>query len=272
MEPSVSLTNLQQARLDRFSCDCSVDVHSHILPEIDDGPESMEQSIALARGLVRDGITHVIATPHQMGRWEGRNHAAAIRAKMLQTQQAFDALKLPLKIAAGAEVRVDPAIPKLFEQDIILSLADSKKHLLLELPTQVAMGADTLTRHLAGTGLKIVLAHAERYEMHRSDPASAQAWVDAGAILQVNAGSITGANGEKLQNMSFDWISKGWISLIASDAHSTGTRRPRMTEAINVLIEQFGDAVARLICLENPSRVLKGEDLQTPGPAQRKTP
>lgn len=271
MDHTHPLTNLQQARLTRFASALCVDLHCHILPETDDGPESLEESIALARALIRDGITHAIATPHQLGRYEGRNHAVEIRARVEKLQAAFDQLKLPLKLAPGGEVRIDPSIPKLLESDVILALADRKKHLLLELPTQVPMGANSVMQHLAAIGLKIILAHAERYEMHRKDPATLAAWVDAGAIIQINAGSITGANGEKLQKMCFDWIEKGWVSVTSSDAHSTGNRRPRMTEAIDTLVSRFDESVARLICIENPSRIFNGEEVVMPVPLPPKT-
>jgi len=270
MHHSFPLTGIQQARLDRFKCAASVDVHCHILPETDDGPASREDCIALARALVRDGITHVIATPHQLGRYEGMNRAADVRARVIETSRALEALKIPLELLSGGEVRIDPAIPKHLEQDAILTLADGRKHLLLELPSQVPMGAEAIMQHLSQTHLKIVLAHAERYEMHRKDPASVQAWIDAGAILQVNAGSLSGANGEKMQKMVFDWIGRGWVSVISSDAHSTGTRRPRMTDAINTLCAMFDESVARTICIENPHRILNGEDLPPLQPAEPK--
>jgi protein-tyrosine phosphatase len=262
------LSNSQQARLDRFHCEQAVEIHCHLIPGVDDGPKDWEECIALARALVRDGTTHIIATPHQLGRYEGRNAAKEIRLGVQELQRSLDEMKIPLHVAAGGEIRLDPAIPKLLERDVVLTLGDAGKYLLLELPTQVSMGAGAVMRHLACTGVGVILAHAERYDSHRADPASAVAWVENGATIQVNAGSITGFNGEKVQHICFDWIRAGWVGLVASDAHSTGNRRPRMTEAIDVLAANFGESVARLLCIENPLRVLAADNLATPVPSE----
>lgn len=266
----VNLANFQQARLDRFHCEQSVEIHCHLLPGVDDGPANWEETVALARALVRDGTTHLILTPHQLGRYEGRNLPADIRARVGETQQVLDSLQIPLRVCVGAEIRLDPSIPRLLEKDLILTLGDSRKYLLLELPQQVSMGAAAVLKHLACTGVAVILAHAERYDVHRAEPELAQNWVDGGATLQVNAGSITGANGEKVQQICFDWIQRGWVGIVSSDAHSTGTRRPRMTEAIDTLATHFGEATARLLCIENPLRVLAAENLAIPAPVPAK--
>lgn len=259
-------TNFQQARLDRFRCTQAVEIHCHLLPGVDDGPADWEECIALARALVRDGTTHVILTPHQLGRYEGKNSAALVRQHAQKLQADLQQTGVPLQVSPGAEIRLDPAIPKLLERDVILTLGDLKKFLLLELPTQVSMGANAVMRHLAPAGIAVILAHAERYDSHRADPPSVAAWVDAGATVQVNAGSITGANGEKIQQMCFDWIRSGWVGIVSSDAHSTGNRRPRMTEAIETLASNFSESVARTLCIENPLRVLAAENLELPAP------
>jgi len=269
---AAELTQFQQSRLNRFACQQAVEIHCHVIPGIDDGPTNWEECLVLARAIVRDGTTHIIATPHQLGRYEGRNAAADVRAKVIEVQQTLDSMKIPLHVSPGAEIRLDPSIPKLLERDVLLTLNDEKKYLLLELPTQVSMDANAVLGHLAPIGVGVILAHAERYDSHRADPASAVAWVEGGATLQVNAGSITGANGEKVQQICFEWIRSGWIGLISSDAHSTGTRRPRMTEAIDTLATHFGESTARLLCIENPLRVLAADNLATPVPVPASQP
>src|SRR5205823_5312387 len=118
--------------------DQCVDVHCHILAGVDDGPVGLDETLALCRALVRDGITNVIATPHQLGRFDGRNLPAEIRAAVAELQATLDSRRIPLRVAPGGEVRVDERIPELLRQDRILTLADNGKYLLLELPTAVA--------------------------------------------------------------------------------------------------------------------------------------
>src|SRR6185295_12068795 len=150
-----------------------VDVHCHCLPGVDDGPANMEDALALCRLLIADGFTDVIATPHQLGRWDGTNHAAEIRRAVPQLQAALDAKKMPLKIHPGGEIRVDERIPRLLADDRILTLADVRKHVLLELPISAYIGPDGLMSHLSATGLNVILAHPERYAALQNDHAAA---------------------------------------------------------------------------------------------------
>lgn len=258
------LSSQQQARFDRFGVAESVDMHCHIVPGVDDGPAGMEDAVALARALVRDGISTVIATPHQLGRWEGQNPAANVRAAIGMLQQTLETQKIPLKLLPGAEVRLDAMIPRLLERDIILTLADARRYLLLELPSQVPMDAETVLKHLAGAKVCSILAHAERYDMLQLEPDKAQDWIASGAVLQVNAGAVVGKMGQRSQAVALGWIERGWVSLIATDAHSLNTRRPRMTEAIDLIVARFGEEIAKRLCLENPLKVAKGEAIAPP--------
>jgi protein-tyrosine phosphatase len=254
-------SGFQKALLDRFGATECVDTHCHILPGVDDGPATLNDTLALCRVLVRDGITTVIATPHQLGRFESVTSCAAVREAVAQLQATLEARRMPIRVVAGGEVRLDPRIPQLLAHDQILTLADGRKYLLLELPTAVSLAPDAVLPHLAGTGVTVVLAHSERYASMVSDPDSAEAWVAGGAALQVNAGGLVGAFGEASQAAAVHWIERGWVSLIATDAHSVGTRRPRMTEAAEFLAGRFGQDIAKRLCFENPQRILEGAAL-----------
>jgi protein-tyrosine phosphatase len=253
---------IQQSRLARFGVSQCVDVHCHVLPRIDDGPKNLDESLTLCRSLMRDGITTVIATPHQLGRYDGHNSAAQVRQRVADLQGILDAKKVPLKILSGGEVRIDERIAKFLDEDQILTLADGKKYLLLELPSSVAIDPAVLMPRLKDANVTVILAHAERYDSLQTDPDAAQAWVDAGAVLQVNAGAPVGAFGQSAARAAWDWLSRGWVSLIATDAHSVGTRRPRMTDAIDAIAQKLGEDVARRVCIENPIRVAEGKELQ----------
>src|ERR1700723_1863897 len=102
-----SLSSEQAARLQRFGVAQSVDIHCHVLPGMDDGPPTPADSVELCRALVRDGITTVIATPHQLGRYEGQNSAADVRTAVSKLQLALAELKVPLHVVPGGDVRVD---------------------------------------------------------------------------------------------------------------------------------------------------------------------
>src|SRR5436305_8126510 len=107
-----NLHAIQESRLKRFGVTQCVDIHCHILPGIDDGPKDLNESLTLARSLMRDGITTVIATPHQLGRYDGQNLAADVRSRVSDLQTILDEKKIPLKVIPGAEVRIDERIGK----------------------------------------------------------------------------------------------------------------------------------------------------------------
>src|SRR5206468_7060360 len=163
-------------------------------------------------------------------------------------------------IAPGGEVRVDERIPQLLRDDLISTLGDTKKYLLLELPTSIAIDAAAVLQRLdvSASGVSLILAHAERCESLVKDPALAEQGVQRGVALQVNAGGLLGAFGPDSATAAIEWLRHGWVSLIATDAHSVGTRRPRMSDAIEFVVEHFGEQMARCVCLENPLRVLQG--------------
>jgi protein-tyrosine phosphatase len=104
-----------------------------------------------------------------------------------------------------------------------------------------------------------VLAHAERYDSLRRDPGLAKAWIDAGFILQVNAGSLLDEGPSNSRDAAIHWLSQGWIALIATDSHSTTGRRPRMTEAVEFIDREFGSEVVKQLCLTNPAKLLEQE-------------
>ena len=158
--------------------------------------------------LMRDGITTVIATPHQLGRYDGKNLAADIRSRVEALQKALEAKRIPLRVVAGAEVRVDERIVRFLAEDRILTLVDAGKYLLLELPTTVSIDPAMLMPSLAESGITVVLAHAERYENLKEHPESAKAWLDAGALLQVNAGAVVGVFGKSAANAAWDWLAR----------------------------------------------------------------
>jgi protein-tyrosine phosphatase len=261
----------QRARLQRFGIEQSVDTHCHILPGIDDGPGDLDESLALCRALVRDGITIAIATPHQLGRFEAQNQAQPVRRLVDELQAALEERRIPLRVAAGGEVRVDERIPRLLSEGVVSALGPTAHYLLLELPTAFSVDpAPVLARFEPDLPSdRIILAHAERCDGLNQKPELAESWIQQGVALQVNAGGVLGSFGASAQSAALDWLGRGWISILASDAHSTGSRRPRMSEAIDFIAREFGEAAARRVCLENPLRVLNGQPLQS---ADQSTP
>jgi len=254
-----SLAATQVARLKRYGATRSVDMHCHCLAGIDDGPPTGADSIALCKLLVRDGFTDVIATPHQLGRYDGLNWAGEVRHGVSHLQAALTRERVPLRVHAGAEVRIDERIPSFLQADRLLTLADGGEYLLLELPNSSMVSPDSVVNVLAQANVHIVLAHAERYDSLRRDPGLAKAWLDTNVILQVNAGSLLDDAPADSRQAALAWLAEGWVALVATDSHGTTTRRPRMTEAIELIAREFGVEAAKQICIDNPAKLLERE-------------
>jgi len=238
-----------------------IDIHCHILPGVDDGPQTLPDAIALCRVLAREGIETVVATPHMLGRYEGTNSAGAIRRAVAELQAALERFRIKLNILPGGEVRLDERIPRLVEEDQVLTVADNRKYLLLELPTGIEFEASAVLARVAVPGVRVVLAHAERYEfLHNTD--AARKWTDAGAIIQVNTSSLAGGWSPGAQRAGWELIEAGIARVVGSDAHSVGQRSPRWQQAIAMMIQRIGEPATRKLAIENPQRIIAGQDLE----------
>lgn len=237
-----------------------IDLHAHLLPGVDDGPETIEEAAALCRLLARDGVVTAVATPHQLGRYEGTNSAAEIRSAVAALRAQLERFHVKLDVRAGAEVRLDPRIPVLIEHDQILTLGDTRKYLLLELPSGLAFEVDSVLPRVGVAGLRIVLAHVERYDFLRN-PDIARRWREAGALLQVNSSSLVGGWGDAAQQGGWDLLEADVVDLIAGDAHSVGQRRARWTQATGEIARRYGPARVQALCIDNPRKILQGEPL-----------
>lgn len=247
----------QRTRLSYFDVSESVDVHCHCLPGFDDGPGTMAEAIALCRSLVQDGVTTVIATPHQLGRYEGANLAGAVRAACGRLQDELSRLEIALTVRPGADVRIDERIMGLLKLDEILTLGDGGLHLLLELPHETFIDPRPLIRLLVAGGLQPIISHPERHRFIRAHMERVAEWIELGAVCQVTAGSLVGEFGGDAESAAWRLIGAGLAQVVASDAHDVTRRPPRMTGAAVAIERRLGYAAARRVCLENPLRILQ---------------
>ncbi len=238
-----------------------IDIHCHCLPGVDDGPATLSESLELCRQLVDSGVAAVIATPHQLGRYEGRNSATQIRSAVANLQIELDRASIPLRVHPGGEVRIDPGVATLLQRDRVLSLGDTKTSLLLELPLEIDVNPVRLIDQLQKQNVRTIIAHAERYAGVVRSPDAVLNWIAAGACLQVNADSLLGNAGSSFEACAWELLRRGLVSMVASDAHDPIRRRPRIAEVASILAHEIGASPARQLLRENPQRVLSGEPI-----------
>ncbi len=248
--------NVKQSEGNRF-----VDVHCHCLHAIDDGPVTLSESLELCKSLADDGVTDVVATPHQLGRYGEFNEAAQIREKVILLNRELESNGINLRVLPGGDVRVDERICRLIEADKVLTLADNGRHILLELPHEIFINIESLIVDLSSMGIQAIVSHPERHHFIAREPQVLIGWLEKGAHLQVTAASLLGDFGSTAQKTAWHFMNLGWASLVATDSHDLRGRRPRMNDAFESITAKLGEKMARLVCIENPIRILEGKDV-----------
>ena len=258
---SNNLTDLERIRAAGPGRGQYVDIHCHCLPGVDDGPGTKLEALTLCHALVSDGIASVIATPHQLGRFSGRNEATQIREAVSLLNEELKSNDIPLTVVPGADVRVDERICQLLEADKILTLGDGGKYILLELSHGVFIDIEPLLIELSSLGIEPIISHPERHMVLAKQPGILVKWLEHSAHLQVTAGSLLGEFGIVAQKAAWHFLNSGWASFVATDCHNLEGRRPRMKAAFERIRIKLGEAIARQLCIENPLRVLTSRDM-----------
>ncbi|HEU4963699.1 MAG TPA: CpsB/CapC family capsule biosynthesis tyrosine phosphatase [Bacilli bacterium] len=244
-----------------------IDLHCHILPGLDDGAQTLEDALEMARIAVADGITDIVATPHTR---DGvyRNDAEAVLAAVESFQRELEAAEIPLRIHPGAEVHVHVEFVENLLDGNTLTIGNGRKYVLLELPVQsIPRFTDELIYELSVEGITPIIAHPERNVALRENPNRLAEWIEQGAIAQVTAGSLLGKMGERAKKTAELMVQRRLVHVVASDAHNSGRRRPELGEAYRVLASLVDEEEATRYQV-NASAVLQGGSCTVLEPAQ----
>ncbi len=231
------------------------DIHSHIIPEVDDGACNMEESLQLLESMAAQGITSLIATPHfyaEDNHLTPFQHNAAMQKSLNKLKAEISGMDFP-HIKLGHEVHYFHGISTCEE---ITSLCFSgSKYFLLELPyMHIGSGvANEIVDFSLNFGVKPILAHIERYARHDAFDDLLDIIKEGFAEAQVNCDSIID---KRLRRLSFDLIKSGYISYLATDTHSITTRPPRFSEAIEIISKKIGSSEANKLC-SNANRLFQ---------------
>ena len=236
-----------------------VDIHCHILPNVDDGPDDWRESLAMARLAVADGISTIIATPHQPG--GDAVSARKVRERTEHLRQFLAQHEVPLEIVPGAEVRVVPDLARLIQTEEVLTLGEQGRYLLLELPHEVFLPLGRVLEDLRHLKITPILAHPERNAGIQGQPRVVAELVESGCLMQVTAGSLLGAFGRDVQKLSERFLSAGLVHFVASDAHGSKSRRPMLRRAFERVRDLLGYQAAVDLCCSNPQDILSNRPL-----------
>ncbi len=248
-----------------------VDLHSHILPGLDDGSRSWDETLAMAQLAWRQGVSVMAATPHQLGQYGG-NSAELILERLGEARRRLQAAGIPLQLIAGADVRVEDDLPRRIESGEVLTLGDLGHYVLLELPHDLYLPIEGLLTRLRGIGVTGVLTHPERNTALRRCPERLAALVREGCLVQITGASLTGRFGREAQALSLQWIREGLVHLVASDAHGEKRRAPDLQAAYRQVARDCDPEMAEILFLRNPRRIAEGRSaatLELPAPSRR---
>jgi protein-tyrosine phosphatase len=227
-----------------------VELHFHLLPGVDDGPKTLDEAIALARLAVADGTGFVVCTPHAH-----LVDVSSLPERVAELGAALRAARVPLRVAAGGEIRPNTPLEST-ELEILAQGPPGRRWLLFETPFDprrlAAFHADA--RMLEERGYGLLIAHPERCAELVAPGGGLEELLRRGALLQVNASSLTGAHGLLALEAGFDLLDRGLVAALASDAH--GAHRPPSLEAAGRLLAARGlDATPLMV--DAPRRLLR---------------
>lgn len=223
-----------------------IDIHSHILPEVDDGAHSLEDSVRMAKLAMQEGIHQIIATPHHMN-GSYNNIKLDIIQKVNELNEAFSANGIELKVYPGQELRIYGELIEDFNNNEILTLNNADTHLLIEFPSaNVPRYAEKILYDIQMKGITPIIVHPERNRELVENPTKLYEFVKKGALTQVTAGSIAGKLGKNVQKFSLQLIESNLTHFVASDAHNTDSRPYYMSKAMKIIQNEFSIDMADL--------------------------
>lgn len=234
-----------------------IDLHSHLLPGVDDGAKTIEDALALARIAVCDGIKHMVLTPHvHIGRYD--NEISAIIPVFIGFRNALKHAQIPLTISIAGEVRItDELLTRVPEKRVpFLGNWQEKKVLLLELPhSHIPSGSDKLIVWLLRRGILPMIAHPERNKDILRNFDLIKPFVELGCLFQVTAMSMCGGFGEHSRKCAIKLLEKGWITVLATDAHNVQHRPPVLSKGYNSAKVIIGEQAAKALVFDNPKMI-----------------
>lgn len=234
-----------------------IDIHSHILPGLDDGAPDLKTALKMAKMAEKDGITGMIATPHS---YDGNYNCS--REEILEACEQFNQALVKegatIKVYPGAEIRLTPELLDMYERDELLTLGNLGETILLELPERFIPEATArFIKNLCESGLQIILAHPERNTTIQNNKQILDELVYAGATVQITTGSLTGKFGRPTKLFTEKLLQKGEVHHLATDSHNLRGRAPVMTKALKRMEKIVGTENTAIILDQNKSLIIK---------------
>ena len=237
-----------------------VDIHCHILPGVDDGSQTPEETKAMLQKAWDEGIQIMVATPHYH-KQRGKNDIELIKKQSLLTRKLAKEVHPKMQICLGMEIYYGEDVPELLKEGRVVSIRKSRYILVEFSPGDEFQYILNAVRKLQMSGHTVIIAHIERYNCLRKDISNVEYLREMGAYLQVNTGSITGSYGRSVKKFLREVLKAHLVQLVGTDAHGSERRTPKMQEAYKEVVKRCGEEYADQIFGQNAKKVLRNEEI-----------
>lgn len=249
-----------------------VDLHTHILPGLDDGSGNLKDSLDMADLALEGGVDRLVATPHsnQLGRFENF-YSEQLEEHFRRFQCALEEAGIPLSVYLGMEIFASDDMEDKIRDGSLISLNRSRYYLVeFAFDEEPGRIGDCLEQIFAADGVPLI-AHPERYYCVQDYPVLAYEWLRMGCYTQINKGSLFGRFGRHAARTARVMLENRLVTCVASDAHSPYMRTTYMADARNELVERLGEHEMRRLMVDNPGRIIRDEEVPRHGrPPERR--
>ncbi len=237
---------------------CQVfDIHYHLLFNLDDGPKTIEDSLALAEASIGEGVTHVVCTPHA-------NDFYTYNSELCREEIATlnEHLNGRLTLGLGCDFHLSYENIEDLNRDQTKYTINGNQYLLVEFSDYgIPLTMSDVFHRMTLSGIVPILTHPERHRGLVANPDRMVDWIRFGCLVQITAASLLGRFGKEAQSFSHRLLKQNWVQFIASDAHSIQRRPPSMAPAYDAVKARYGQETADRLCLHNPRAAFFGEQM-----------
>ena len=232
-----------------------IDIHSHVLYGLDDGAQDRETSLAMLELAAETGTTDIVATPHSDSHFV---YQPSLVDEQIRELNALTGNQP--RIHRGCDFHLSIDNVQACMRDHTVFTINGLCYLMVEFAESfVPPSTENILMQLSGIGVFPVITHPERNPVLRDSEARLQRWIESGCLLQVTAQSLTDRFGREAHNAAWNWLRKGMVHVLASDAHDTVDRPPRLDLAHAIISDKLGEEAAEILLVSNPGAILRGE-------------